>query len=135
MITGSCLCQTVRYETDETGPALNCHCSRCRKWQGTAFASVVRVSLQSLRITSGEGSITRYAPSPGLERCFCKVCGSSLFSLRYDLSRAHIWLGTVDGDPGVRPSLHVFIGSKAPWFEITDSLPQYETRPPKPTPG
>lgn len=39
-------------------------------------------------------------------------------------------LGTVDGDPGVRPGKHVLVGSKAPWYEITDALPQFEEWPP-----
>src|SRR5579863_5611319 len=129
MITGSCLCGAVRYEASETGMAVHCHCSRCRKWHGAAFASIVRVPLDTLRITSGEESISRYPSSPGIDRCFCKVCGSSLFTLRHDLGRAHVRLGTVDGDPGVRPSLHAFVGSKASWFEITDSLPQYDELP------
>ncbi|AFP30847.1 hypothetical protein MRBBS_1910 [Marinobacter sp. BSs20148] len=34
-------------------------------------------------------------------------------------------MGTLDNDPGVRASRHVFVGSKAPWFEITDGLPQF----------
>jgi hypothetical protein len=33
-------------------------------------------------------------------------------------------------DPPVRPACHVFVGSKAPWFEITDDLPQYPEYPP-----
>jgi hypothetical protein len=135
MIAGSCLCGAVRYEASEEGVAFNCHCSRCRKWQGAAFASSVRVPLDALRVASGEESVGRYASSPGVERCFCKVCGSSLFTLRRDLGRAHIRLGTVDGDPGVRPSLHAFVGSKAPWFEITDSLPQHDQRAAAPTGG
>ena len=31
----------------------------------------------------------------------------------------------LDDDPLVRPACHVFVASKAPWFEITDDLPQY----------
>jgi hypothetical protein len=126
MITGSCLCGAVRYEASATGVALHCHCSRCRKWHGAAFASIVRVPIDALRVASGEELITRYASSPGVDRCFCSACGSSLFTVRRDLGWAHVRLGTVDGDPGVRPSLHAFVGSKAPWFDIADSLPQYE---------
>lgn len=128
-IAGSCLCGAVRYEASDAGVAVNCHCSRCRKWHGAAFASIVRVPLETLRVASGAESIGRFSSSPGITRCFCKVCGSSLFTLRADLGRAHIRLGTVDGNPGVRPSLHIFVGSKAPWFEITDSLPQHESLP------
>jgi hypothetical protein len=35
--------------------------------------------------------------------------------------------GLLEGDPGVRPKLHVFTSSKAPWCEIADDLPQYAT--------
>lgn len=134
MIHGSCLCQAVTYEASEPTLSLNCHCSRCRKWQGAAFASVLRVSTGNFKILQGEDAIARYRSSPGAERCFCKICGSSLFTLRSDLGRVHVRLGTVDGDPGIRPSGHIFVGSKAPWFEITDSLPQHDEAPPPASP-
>ena len=35
-----------------------------------------------------------------------------------------------DYDPGIRPMFHIFVGSKAPWHEITNSLPQYTELPP-----
>ena len=34
--------------------------------------------------------------------------------------------GSLDDDPGVWPALHLFVGSKAPWWEITDELPTFE---------
>ena len=62
---------------------------------------------------------------PGRERCFCKKCGSPLVST--DSGKiTEVVLGTVDGDPGVRPCEHIFVGSKAPWYEIADALPQFE---------
>ena len=36
-----------------------------------------------------------------------------------------------DGDPGVRPQGHIFVGSKACWYAITDDLPQHEEYPPE----
>jgi hypothetical protein len=33
--------------------------------------------------------------------------------------------GALDDDPGVRPDTHAFIVDKAPWFAVTDDLPQY----------
>ncbi len=130
-IAGSCLCGAIQYQASEAGVSVHCHCSRCRKWHGAAFASIVRIPIHAFRITSGADDLTRYASSPGIERCFCRVCGSSLFTLRLDLGRAHVRLGTIDGDPGVRPSRHIFVGSKAPWFEISDALPQHEALPPE----
>jgi len=38
----------------------------------------------------------------------------------------HVALGSLVDEPTIRPSEHIFAGSKAPWFEITDDLPQRE---------
>jgi hypothetical protein len=35
-------------------------------------------------------------------------------------------MGALEDDSGVTPQYHIFTGSKAPWHEISDSLPQYE---------
>ncbi len=55
-------------------------------------------------------------------------CGSSLAVI--DRKVAEVALGTADGAPDVRPREHVFTGSKAPWHEITDALPQFREWPP-----
>jgi hypothetical protein len=33
-------------------------------------------------------------------------------------------MGALDDDPGIRPQRHIFVGSKAPWYEIADGLPR-----------
>jgi len=48
-----------------------------------------------------------------------------------DGNHVNIPAGTLDDDPGVRPIVNIFCGSKAPWFEIEDSLPQFIEFPPK----
>jgi len=133
MLKGSCLCRSVRYEID--GPldgAMNCHCSMCRKAHGAAFRSRAGISAKDFRWVSGEGLITWFESSPGNHRGFCSRCGSPLLS-RFDSrpDRYGLPLGCLDTDPGVRPAMHVFVGSKAPWFEITDSLPRHEDAPPR----
>jgi hypothetical protein len=62
---------------------------------------------------------------------FCRVCGSTLCGL-YNGTVHGVTLGTVDGDPGVRIAMHIFVGSKAPWHEIGGHAPQYAERPPEP---
>jgi hypothetical protein len=60
-------------------------------------------------------------------KAFCSDCGSSLFGGTWpEGSEVSIRLGSVDGDPGIRPQHHTFVGSRAVWDEITDGLPQYE---------
>jgi hypothetical protein len=35
-------------------------------------------------------------------------------------------MGSLVDAPSIRPTSHIFVGSKAPWFDITDDLPQFE---------
>ena len=54
------------------------------------------------------------------------LCGSLLYSTVRDGAFAHVAMGTLVDDPAIRPTEHIFVGSKAPWFTITDDLPQYD---------
>ena len=129
-IEGSCLCGAARFEI--TGPlsgAGNCHCGMCRKFHGAAFGSWALVDPDHFRWTHGAEHVQGYESSPGAQRCFCRHCGSPLAGTDRGRVTAVV-LGAIDGDPGVRPGMHLFVGSKAPWYEITDSLPQFETWPP-----
>jgi ADP-ribosyl-[dinitrogen reductase] hydrolase len=99
MISGSCLCGVVRYEIAAAGPTYHCHCGACRKWSGSAFASSMRAPMESLRLVSGAEDLSRYESSPGVMRCFCRRCGSSVLTERHDKGLVHIRLGTTDGDP------------------------------------
>jgi hypothetical protein len=131
MLRGSCLCGGVRYQIagSLTG-ARNCHCSICRKAHGAAFRSRASVKASDFRWVQGENLITWYESSPGNHRGFCRVCGTPLLS-RFDrhTSVYGLPLGPLDDDPRVKPAMHVFVGSKAPWHDISDSLPQFEELP------
>lgn len=131
MITGGCLCDGVRYEINAPLQfARNCHCSACRKATGAAFASNGYVPNETFHWTRGENLIAAYDSSPDVTRTFCRVCGSTLqFIARQYPGAFGLALGTIDGDPGCRPMRHVYVGSKAPWFEITDDLPRSTTSP------
>ena len=128
LIAGGCLCGAVRYEI--TGPFLragHCHCSRCRKHSGAAVCTQARVRAEDFRLLSGEESLRVYRPAEGAAvKAFCVRCGSSLFGGTWpEGPEVSIRLGSVDGDPGIRPEYHTFVESRAPWDEITDDLPQY----------
>ena len=133
-VKGSCLCGGIKYEVDGTfGKVVHCHCSMCRKATGAAFRTRAAVATEAFHWLTGEDLVSRYESSPGETRTFCRVCGATLPTFFCD--RPHeigLPLGTLDDDPAVRPSAHVWVGSKAPWWEITDSLPQYNEgiRPP-----
>ncbi len=125
---GSCLCGAVRYAiSHEPVWAHNCHCQRCRKIRGSAFASNLFVPLESLRFEQGEDRIRSYKlpEAARFTHVFCGVCGSSLPFRNVDRGVAVIPMGSLDDDPQHPPDAHIFVGSKAPWFTITDSLPQH----------
>ena len=131
MIRGSCLCGSVRYEVHGSlGRVSHCHCSMCRKAHGAAFATYGRVGSGDFVLVSGADDIASYQSSPEVTRTFCKRCGSTLqFISTKRPGSFSVALGTLDDDPGVQASLHIFVGSKAPWFDITDDLPQHAARP------
>jgi hypothetical protein len=128
-ITGRCYCGAVGYEVD--GPfayALNCHCAQCRRVTGAAFKPFAGIARDRLRVTRGEADL-RVLGTPELNNTSCASCGALLFSVVRDGAYAHVTLGTIDGDPDIRPSAHIFVGSKAPWFDISDDLPRFGAFP------
>jgi hypothetical protein len=130
-LQGGCLCGAIRYEVD--GPlaeAGNCHCSMCRRFHGAAFATYANVDAARFRWLNGQELLAVYESSPGIGWAFCRLCGSSM-GLPDQGQLGSIAIGTLDADPGVRPAYHMFVGSKAPWHQISDQLPQYEAWPPK----
>jgi hypothetical protein len=130
-LLGSCLCGSVRYDiAAPLGIVEQCHCSMCRKAHGTAFSTNAVVPTDALTITAGAAVISEYASSPHRRKCFCSRCGSQLFIRRLDKPEVTVvTLGTIDGDPHARPERHVFVSSKAPWYDIADALPQFKIYP------
>jgi hypothetical protein len=121
----------VRIEVDAVlGPAIACHCSQCRRSTGSAFNTNASVSAHSYRIVAAKELAREFSKSPGHYRAFCSQCGSPLYG-RSDLFPA-IWrvrLGTLEKTNGVHLIAHIFTGSKADWFDITDKLKQFEAYP------
>lgn len=129
-LKGSCLCGEVTIRVADRFTFVGyCHCSECRKWSGSAFASGAMVAATDLTVTTGEGRISRYRKSEQTELAFCGHCGSSLFSHKLQLDRYVVRLGILDEAPTRTPEMHIYCASKAPWFQITDGLPQFEQLP------
>jgi hypothetical protein len=126
---GSCLCGAVRYEATGDPIRFNLdHCSRCRKSTGSAFGAWIICERNGFRWLAGAELVRRYvAPvkltPPGYPRTFCSVCGGPVPYV--DDRIVGIPAGTVDGDPGIRPQMHLFVDGNAPWYDIRDDLPQH----------
>ena len=132
MYQGSCLCGAISFEI--TGPIKSivcCHCSQCRKAQGTAFATNGIVASKHFRILTGEQFLSAYQVTPDQTRYFCKNCGSPIMSK--NTSRPddiRIRMGTIISDVKEKPEAHIFVSSKANWEDIKNDLPQYDSYEP-----
>ncbi len=125
-LAGKCLCGALHYAVaDEFAYALNCHCSQCRRATGSAFKPFAGIERDKLSLTKGEESLMTFGDENAHD-AHCKLCGSLLYSVVRDGAFVHVTLGTLVDEPTIRPTAHIFVGSKAPWFEITDDLPQHE---------
>jgi hypothetical protein len=130
MIQGSCLCGDAAWQVGTPLElASHCHCSICRKMHGTPYATYGAADAASFRWLRGESGLQRYESSPGFLRWFCGRCGSKV-PAPPSHGRVFVPLGGLDGDPGVRPRAHIHVASRAPWWEITDSLPRFDALPP-----
>lgn len=129
-LSGRCFCDAVRYSVpDEFVYAMNCHCSRCRQTTGSAFKPMAGIERDKLVVTQGEDKLLIHGDELR-NNTLCSLCGSLLYSVVRDGAWVHVTMGTLVDTPTIRPTCHIFVGSKAPWFTITDDLPQYEAFPP-----
>ena len=128
-LAGKCFCGAVHYALpDEFLYAMYCHCSNCRRTTGSAFKPFAGIERQKLVVTQGADILLVYGDDKA-NNTHCRRCGSLLYSVVRDGAFVHVTLGTLVDDPAIRPSRHIFVGSKASWFTITDDLPQHQEFP------
>jgi hypothetical protein len=126
VLVGKCRCGAVRYEvSDAFLYAANCHCSGCHAATGSAFKPFAGIEREKLTITDGLDDLAVFGDED-LNDTRCGECGSFLFSVVRDGAFVHVSMGSLVDAPTIRPTEHIFVGSKAPWFEITDDLPQFD---------
>lgn len=128
-LEGKCLCGAVQYSVEDSfSYSLNCHCSNCRRATGSAFKPFAGIERRKLAVTSGSDRLLVFGGELAHD-VRCARCGSLLYSIVREGKFAHVALGTLVEEPSIRPSAHIFVGSKAPWFTIADDLPQHQEFP------
>jgi len=127
MYTGSCLCGGIQFQiATELAPVEVCHCRKCRKAQGTPFATNSPIKSDAFLLIGGETLLAEYESSPGKKRAFCRRCGSPIYSSRASLpGLLRIRVGLIDDPVSARPIAHAYVSEKCNWWTISDSLPQF----------
>jgi hypothetical protein len=125
-LTGGCNCGAVRFEIDEPlVSSVYCHCTRCQRRTGTAASANARTAPGSFRLLQGADVLERWLPEGGAPKVFCRRCGSAVWSE----SPGDVYgvrLGSLDGDPGIRPQARQYVAYAASWEPIPDDgLPRY----------
>ncbi|MEM7056454.1 MAG: GFA family protein [Pseudomonadota bacterium] len=112
--TGQCLCGAVRFSFRQPTKNLQvCHCGQCRRWTGGGPLFGVRV--EDVEIL-GEDQIGRFQASEHGERCFCKICGTTLFWRMQGKSVAYLCPGVLDDDGGMTVTEEIFVDCRASWM-------------------
>ena len=125
-LSGKCLCGAVQYTVEDSfSYALNCHCSNCRRATGAAFKPFAGIEREKFKLSHGSDGLLIFGEELAHD-ARCSKCGSLLYSVVRDGKFVHVPLGTLCDEPSIRPAAHIFVGSKAPWFTITDGLPQHQ---------
>ncbi len=128
MIRGHCECRRVRFEVDgEILDFSHCHCSQCRRLHGAAYATFAGVERAGFRYLAGESGTRTYASSAKNDRVFCADCGSTiLVASNTEPAMLYLSMSAIEGNPPHPAGYHAWVGSKAPWHEITDDLRRFE---------
>ena len=132
-VSGSCLCGAVAFAASVLPKrVVNCHCSLCRRSRAAAFGSTLPVPRDAFRWARGEARVRSFAlPAPrqyGTD--FCADCGSIVPSAPTESESAMLPAGAIDSWLTPLPAVHLYVGSKAPWYEIADAWPQFAEMPP-----
>ncbi|APX61768.1 GFA family protein [Acinetobacter schindleri] len=128
---GSCLCGGIQYEVrGPLGDIIQCHCRRCRKATGTAFAINSPIAKADFYLLQGQHLLKSFTTTTGVSRNFCSECGSPIYSVKADLPDVYrLRIGSLDTTIEQKPTCHFYVSSKAEWEDIHDTLAQYHERP------
>ena len=127
---GRCSCGEVCFTVENNFDyAFYCQCSRCRVRTGSAFAAIAGVTIDKLQVTSGDKLLLIEGECSDGYGARCSRCSVFLFAAVRGRQYVHVSLGVLGGTPSRVPDHHIYVGSKAPWYQITDLLPQYDELP------
>jgi hypothetical protein len=129
VLRGRCACKAVGYEvSDDFVEAYNCHCSNCRASTGAAFKPWGEIDPETFRVTKGAESMIVQGDLDGHHARRCGTCFSLLYWTGYQ-GKIRIPYGTLIDEPSLKPTAHIYVGSKASWHEILDDLPRHDESP------
>ena len=108
------------------GPMIACHCSQCNR-SSSHIVAAVNVAEIGLSWTRTD-HIIWYASSDFAERGVCGRCGSQMAWRQSDpgiRKGTSLMVSSFDDKDILTLERHIYVAHKAPYYDITDDLPQY----------
>ena len=126
MTTGRCLCGNVRYSFEgEASAVLHCYCESCRRATSSPVTTFLTVARNAINFTGEELGV--YASSPGVERYFCRTCGSPMGYANAKVPHEFdLYAASLDNPSAVMPDFHVYHSERLPWIKLDDALPRHD---------
>jgi hypothetical protein len=127
---GKCLCGDIEFQAEEVpGMVFNCHCTRCRKSTGSAFATQVFAQRSSLKFIKGKDKLTEYESTGGM-RTFCSKCGSRLMNYgKGDVDYLSVAISSIEEPNKLRPNADCFLSTKLDWCEKDKGIESFDEFP------
>ncbi|WOS40211.1 GFA family protein [Xanthomonas rydalmerensis] len=114
---GACLCGAVRLQATFSAREMGaCHCSMCRRWSGGVFLAV---ECRDVEVENAE-NVGVYASSEWGERCFCKVCGSTLMWRSKDGTHHALSVHLFEDPSGFALTSQIFIDEKSASYSFAE---------------
>ena len=129
-LQGGCACGHVRYRLGSEPMFVHCcHCRDCQRQTGSAFAINALIETDRIPLLSGAPEPVPVPTESGRPHDIhrCPHCHTALWS---DYGRRpslrFVRVGTLDDPDAIRPDVHIFTRSKAPWVVLPDGVPAFE---------
>lgn len=96
---------------------------------GSAFLPWGEVEREKLEVTQGAESLVALGDPEADHEMRCRECQSLVYWTARGRRHVRIPYGTLVDEPSLKPTAHMFVSSKAGWYEILDDLPRHDEYP------
>jgi hypothetical protein len=101
---------------------------RLQRAQRVGIPAVGRDRAGDVAGDRGSDSLLTIGDADGHHARRCGKCFSLVYWTGYE-GRIRVPYGSLIDEPALKPTAHMFVASKAPWYEILDDLPQHDEYP------
>ena len=128
---GHCACGEVEYELSNDPMIVHaCHCTDCQRLTGSAFVINMWIEAKNVNLLTGKLSSKTLAGGDGSDHdvFFCLSCGTYVWSQYHRAPGENLFIraGTLEAPHEIKPDVHIFVRSKAPWLELPADAVSFE---------